>query len=145
MILLVSKDIFIVHQSVFHDAFRTDYETSFRQSSKDFFDLLLKHYREKGYKIAHTSWDVFYILATKLSNYKGFSIITNQLIEVDLKSAENKKLDKSIVRLASKKCAKYTPYIVSTKSKDKIDLEGANFQIFTPKEAIDFYDEQGRF
>mgnify|MGYP001611955023 CR=1 FL=1 len=142
--MITPKEIFIVHPSVFHDAFRTDYETPFRQSSKDFFDLLLKHYREKGYKIAHTSWDVFETLAkSDVSKSTGFWIIPNQLVEIDLKSIDDKKLDKSITKLASKKCAKFTPYIVSTK--DKIDLEGANFQIFSPKEAIDFYNKQGRF
>lgn len=51
--------IFIVHHSVFHDAFRTDYETPFKSSSKDFFDLLFQNKIDEKKKIAYTSGEVF--------------------------------------------------------------------------------------
>jgi len=147
MIMTTPKDIFIVHHSVFHDAFRTDYQTQFRQSSKDFFDLLLRHYIKSGCKIAHTSREVFdKMFDSPIARSKAFWIIPSQLVEIDLRKNPNlRDLEKSVIRLASRKSAKYIPHIVATKPKDKINTEGTNHLIFTPREAIDFYNNQGRF
>lgn len=138
------RDIFVVHHSVFHDAFRTDYETSFRDSSKNFFDLLLKHWVKKKRKIAFTSHEVFSKLYNSaLKETKTFWIIHEYLCEIDFSGTNSDlKLDQSVVRLASKKCVEFCPYIVSTKPKDKIDLEGTTFMVLTPKEAIEIYNHE---
>ena len=145
--MVVPKEIFVIHPSVFHDAFRTDYDTPFRQTSKDFFDLLLKHYREKNCKIAYVSWEVFNkLFNSELGKSRGFRILVNSLLTIDISTptANGVSLEKSTIRLASKKSAKYSPFIVATKKKENIETEGTNFQIYTPKEAIAFYPT-GRF
>ena len=113
----IPKEIFILHPSVFHDAFRTDYETVFKQSSKDFFQLLFDHSQKGLTRIAFTSWEVFSALSeTDLGKTSGFLVLFGKIVEVDLKNTELK-LEMSIVRLAS----------------------------ITPKEAIDFYSQGMRY
>lgn len=144
------RDIFIVHHSTINDAFRTDYPTPFKESSKQFFELLLKHKLENKNKIAFTSGEVFVkLLQSKLGATKSIWIIPEQLLGIDfttfLKKDLSLKLEQSIIGLASKKCIEATPYIVATKPKDKIDLEGTNFMVITPAEAIKLYEHENSF
>ena len=139
----MTKDLFVIHHSVFHDAFRTDYDIPFKQSSKDFFQLLFNHYREKGTKIAITSGEVFdMLLKSSLSKSDVIWVIPDKLVDIDYKTFvddERIKLEQSIVKLAARKSIKKIPYIVATKQKDRIILDGSLFPILTPKEAIDLY------
>ena len=144
----MSKDLFVIHPSVFHDAFRTDYDTSFRQSSREFLNLLFRHNKKTGCKIAVTSGEVFNHLRSKLENVKIFWVIPNNIVEIDFKTTfdKNLKKDQSIIQLASRKCIKFSPFIVSTKPKNSIDLEGTSFPVITPKEAVEMYNSpNGRF
>lgn len=139
------KDIFILHHSVFNDAFRTDYTTPFRDSSKKFFEILLRHKIMYKKKVAYTSGEVFSkLLNSPIGKTKIIWVIPEQLVEIDfstyLKEDTCLKLEQSIITLASKKCIETTPYIVATKPKDKIELEGTNFIIITPKVAIDYLE-----
>lgn len=140
------KDLFIVHPSVFHDAFRSDYSTPYRQSSKDFFQMLFQNYLSTGTKIGHTSGEAFFKLLEH-GSFKESSIIwtiPESIVEIDFKTYGSQKIplkiDKSIVKLASRKCIISTPYIVTTKK--EIDQEGATFTVVTPKDAIKIKNQE---
>ena len=135
------KDIFIVHPSVFHDAFRTDYTTQFRDSSKEFLNLLKTHKIEHNEKIGYISGETFKaLLDSKLGKTKTIWIIPEWLVEIDFETlfqGANLKIDLSLIRLASKKCITNIPFIVSTRN---IETEGTNFPIRTPAKAIELYN-----
>lgn len=138
-------DIFIVHHSVFNDAFREDYITPFKDSSKNFFNLLLKNTIDCKKKIAFTSGEVFSKLhGSPIGKTQTIWVIPEYLVDIDFSSylQENPKLsmEQSIIKLASKNCIEATPYIVATKPKEKIDLEGTSFMVITPKQAIELYE-----
>ena len=139
------KDIFIIHHSVFNDAFRDDYDTVYRDSSKIFFKLLLKHWTMYKQKIAFTSGEVYAQLqATVIGKTKTFGVIHEYLCEVDFgtfnPNEQKHNLDQSILRLFSKKCIEFKPFIVATCPKNNIKQEGTAFIIITPKEATEIYE-----
>ncbi len=144
------KDIFIIHHSVFHDAFRNDYDTQFRTSSKEFLQILFRHNLDKGYKVGFSSGEVFFHLkGSPLGKTKSIWLIPENLVEIDyrtyLDGSKKLKVEQSIIRLASKKCIATTPAIVATKDKEKIDKENTLFKILTPKEAIEYYNHQNTY
>lgn len=135
------RDIFIIHHSVFNDAFRKDYNTQYRDSSKNFFQLLLNHTLKHKNKIAFTSGEVFGKLnKSPIGKTNTIWIIPEYLVEIDFSSyfKGGLELTQSVIKLASKKCITTKPVIVSTK-KD-INLEGTNFVVLTPAEAIEYYN-----
>jgi len=136
------KDIFVVHPSVFHDAFRTDYTTQYRDSSKEFLNLLRNHKIKNNEKIGFISGEIFKSLhESKLGSTKTIWIIPEYLVEVDFETLFNQEIkldiEQSLIRLASKKCIGDIPFIVSTRA--NLNLEGTNFHIFTPAKAVDYY------
>jgi len=142
------KDIFIVHHSVFNDAFRNDYDTAFKDSSKNFFEMLLNHWIKNKQKIAFTSGEVYTKLYnTSVGKTKTFGIIHEYLCEIDFSTFNqtNPKIsiEQSIFRLASKKCIEFSPFVVATNPKDKIKQDGTTFSVLTPKEAIEMYNDNG--
>lgn len=140
--MVILKDIFIVHPSVFHDAFRADYTTQFRDSSKDFLNLLKDHKIQYNEKIGFTSGEVFYkLIKSKLENTKTIWIIPEWLVEIDFETyfeGSRLEIDESLIRLASKKCITNVPYIVSTKK--GINMQGTSFPVCTPAQAISYYN-----
>lgn len=140
--MLILKDIFIIHPSVFHDAFRTDYTTQFRDSSKDFLNLLRDHKIQYKDKIGFTSGEVFYkLIKSKLGSTKAIWIIPEWLVEIDFETyfeGSELEIDESLIRLASKKCIANVPYIVSTKT--RINMQGTSFHVCTPAQAISYYN-----
>jgi len=144
VVKILVKDLFIIHPSVLHDAFRSDYETNFRQSSKDFLNMLLKASNSKGYKIGITPFNVYSKIMEKIKDKNILEIIPNSLMDIDYQSESSSSLDSSVIKLASRKSLKFKPIIVATK--ERIEQDGSTFQIITPKQAIDlFEDKNSRF
>lgn len=105
--------------------------------------MLLGYNLEYKRKIGFTSGAVFQkLLNSKIGSTKTLWLLPEQFIEIDYESKEEENLEKSIIQLASKKCIKDKPFIIATKPKDKINLEGTSFMILTPKEAIDMFKDE---
>ena len=102
-------------------------------------DIIRNHKISKGSKIGHSSGEVFKkLMNSPIGESQAIWIIPEHIIEVDFETLNNSTdLDESIIKLASKKCIKDKPFIVSTKK--NLEQEGANFTILTPKEATDMY------
>lgn len=93
-------------------------------------------------KIGFTSGVVFgKLLESPVGKTKMVWSLSEQFLDVDFKTyGKDINLEKSIVDLASKKCIRFKPFIVSTKN--KVDVHGTCFTVITPKQAIDMYDHE---
>ena len=135
------KDIFIIHHSVLHDAFRSDYSTMYKQSSRDFLKLLLNHYLENKTKLGFIAGAVFNKLVnSSIGDSKVIWVLPEQFMDIDYKTYTDPDLEKSTILLAAKKGIRFKPHLVATKPKENIELYNTSFPILTPKEAIDAYN-----
>ena len=137
------SSLLILCPSIFNDAFRTDYETDYRDSAKDIVNSCFKH-KLKNNPIAYTTGEVFKKLQdTKLGKTESIKWIP-EVIDIDFKtlSAPNLNLDveNSLLRLAGSKCTKNQVYLVTNKQsfQKRIIEEGYTFYVVDSKKAVNF-------